>query len=165
MTQGNQPGATPPGVSRAPGARLAKILTSGAWKRVVSNSANGEPAPAAYTIDSAKRLVAVKFRKQLTAREIVAYATALRRDRAFDANFAEIVDLCEVEEIELDAKEALHLADKIDPFSLASKRAFVAQSSTQINSVRLHALLRSHDKNIRIFGSIEEARRWIEMGV
>jgi len=155
----------PPGLSSAPVARLAKILRSGAWKRIVSNSANADPAPAAYTIDSAKRFVSVRFVKKLTVHDIVAYATALRRDPAFDPALAELVDLREVEEVELDAKEALHLADEIDPFSLASRRAFVARTSTQINPARLHALLRSEDKNIRIFGSIEEAKRWVEMGV
>jgi hypothetical protein len=166
MSDNNQPGGElSGGLAGAIGAGLAKMnaLTIGVWGHLTRSSATPEPRPAVYAIDCDKRIVSVRFANQLTTHDIAGYAAALRRDPAFDPQFAEIVDMREVDDIELDAKQALSLADEIDPFSLASKRAFVTQKSGHLNVVRLHALLRGEDENIRVFGSMEEAERWVEM--
>jgi len=166
MFDSNQPrGGLLGGLTAAIGARLAKIndITNGGWGYLTSNSATREPNCPAYAIDCAKRTVSVRFVNKVTARHIAAYAASLRVDPAFDSQFAEIVDLREVDEIELDAEQVLNLADEIDPFSLASKRAFVTQDSVHVNFAKLHALLRGKDENIRVFGSMEEARQWVEI--
>ena len=113
-----------------------------------------------YTIDNEKMLVVVTFTRKLTVRDIERYAKALQSDRSFEPTHSEIVDLTQADELELQAEEFLSLADKIDPFSHESKRAFVVRTSVQNHAARMHRVLRTH-RNIEIFSSLEEAERWI----
>jgi hypothetical protein len=114
-----------------------------------------------YTVNSEKRIVFVRFGHKLTVQDIADYAAALRGDPAFDSRFFELVDLSSVEEVAIDAEQALKLADHVDPFSLESKRAFVIHRPELFRAVRMHQILRSPAENIGIFGSIEEARQWL----
>lgn len=116
---------------------------------------------AAYSIDTAKRLVTVRFAETLTFDDIEDYASALRADRRFDSNFSELVDLREVEEVALSARQMLSLADQVDPFALRSKRAFVVRRQSQINVAHMHRILRPESSNTRVFFSIDEAEQWI----
>ena len=116
----------------------------------------------AYAIDAAKRIVTVRFAETLTFDDIEDYASALRADRRFDPKFSELVDLREVEEVALNARQLLSLADQVDPFALRSKRAFVVRSQTQIDAAHMHRILRPESNNIRVFFSIAEAEQWIE---
>jgi hypothetical protein len=125
---------------------------------------DSEPAPqplsATYSIDSEKRFVLVKFAKRLTFDDIEDYALDLRANPQFSPALSEIVDLRSVEEVELSPQQAMKLADGIDPFLLASKRAFVAQNQNQIVASHMHRILRPSG-NIRVFFSIDEAKLWI----
>ncbi len=125
---------------------------------------DSEPAPqplsATYSIDSEKRFVLVKFAKRLTFDDIEDYALDLRANPQFSPALSEIVDLRSVEEVELSPQQAMKLADGIDPFLLASKRAFVAQNQNQIVASHMHRILRPSG-NIRIFFSIDAAKLWI----
>lgn len=114
-----------------------------------------------YTIDQTKRMVSVEFGNALSVCDIVNYASSLRDNPLFDPDFSELVDLRNVEQLPMGAEQALKLADEIDPFSLAAKRAFVAQKSAAIYAARMHMLLRNENRNIRIFESIEEATQWL----
>jgi len=118
------------------------------------------PSSATYSIDSEKRFVLVKFAKRLTFDIIKDYALDLRANPQFSPAFGEIVDLRSVEEVELSSGQAMKLADGIDPFLLASKRAFVAQNQNQIVACHMHRILRPGG-NIRVFFSIDEAKLWI----
>lgn len=113
-----------------------------------------------YSVDAEKRLVAVTFGKKLTVSDIERYAKLLQLNASFRPNCSEIVDLRQVEELDLKADEFLTLADKIDPFSEDSKRAFVVRTSVQNHAARMHKVLRTQ-RNIEIFRSVEEAERWI----
>ena len=113
-----------------------------------------------YTVDAEKRLVAVTFGKKITVCNIERYAELLQLHTSFRPTYSEIVDLTEVEELDLQADEFLALADKIDPFSQDSKRAFVVKTSVQNHAARMHKVLRTQ-RNIEIFRSLEEAERWI----
>lgn len=115
---------------------------------------------AEYVINQTNRLVVVKFGKKLTVGDIERYAKLLQLNPSFHPDYAEIVDLTQVEELDLQADEFLRLADEIDPFSPEVKRAFVVRSSVQNHAARMHQILRS-PRNIQIFHSIEEAERWI----
>ena len=121
----------------------------------------GEARSSSYTINREKRLVAVCFGQKLTVEDIQGYAEALRRDPAFDAKFSELVDLTRVEEVTVDAGEAIELADRIDPFSPESKRAFVTLRPALFRAVRMHQILRSPAENIAIFESVAEAEQWL----
>ena len=118
------------------------------------------PALPHYVLDPKKRLVSVKFRKKVTARDIERYAASLRANSLFDPDFSEIVDLSDVEELDLQAEEFIRLADEVDPFSLQAKRAFVVRNTIQHHAARMHKILRTQ-RNFEIFRSVSEAERWI----
>jgi hypothetical protein len=148
---------------RVPGAKSTskEHPASETWNRPARKSIFRRPF-SAYSIDTAKRLVTVRFAETLTFDDIEDYAIALRADRRFDPNFSELVDLRDVEEVVLSARQMLSLADQVDPFTLRSKRAFVVRSQGQINAAHMHCILRPESKNIRVFFSIDEAEQWIE---
>jgi hypothetical protein len=113
-----------------------------------------------YHVDTEKKLVSVKFGRKLTVRDIEGYVGRLQLYPSFQPVYAEIVDLSEVEDLDLQADEFLKLADKIDPFSPDAKRAFIVRNSVQNHAARMHKVLRT-PRNIEIFRSVEEAERWI----
>ena len=114
-----------------------------------------------YRLSPQKRLVSVKFGKQLLFYDVQSYTESLTADARFDSGFSEIVDLSDVEEFALSPAETMKLADLADPFRAGAKRAFVARTEMQIRAARMHQLLRNDQVNIRIFGSFEEAEEWI----
>jgi hypothetical protein len=116
--------------------------------------------PVEYEIDAPRRMVIVRFGKMVTFADIVRYSERLRADPSFQPRFAEIADLSEVEELDLQADEFLRLADEIDPFLADARRAFVARTSVQKHAARMHKILRTQ-RNIQIFDSVEKAKRWI----
>jgi hypothetical protein len=115
---------------------------------------------AEYSVDIERRMVIVKFRGKLTVGDIERYSKLLQANPTFQADYSEVVDLTQVEELDLDADEFLRLADEIDPFSPNAKRAFVVRTSVQNHAARMHKVLRVQ-RNIEIFRSIEDAERWI----
>jgi hypothetical protein len=114
-----------------------------------------------YKLSPQKRLVSVKFGRQLSFYDVQSYAERLSADPRFDSGFSEIVDLSDVEELTMSPEEIMRLADMADPFRAGAKRAFVARTDIQIRAARMHQLLRNDQMNIRIFGSLEEAEEWI----
>jgi hypothetical protein len=114
-----------------------------------------------FHVDVERQLVTVTFGNRVTAEEIGEYVQKLRTDPGFEPSFSEIADLREAKEIDLQADEFLKLADEVDPFSPQAKRAFLARTSTQNHAARMHKILRSQ-RNIEIFGTLEDAERWIE---
>jgi hypothetical protein len=118
-------------------------------------------ARSSYAIDTARRCVVVSFTATLAFDDIEQYASHLRRDPRFDPGFSEIVDLRGVDNVVLNPKELTRLADRVDPFELRSKRAFVVQSQGQIHAAHIHRILRPNSSNIRVFVSMDEANDWI----
>jgi hypothetical protein len=92
-------------------------------------------------VDPGRRLVSIKLGKTVTFADIERYAKQLRLNPLFQPEYSEIVDLTEVEELDLQADEFLKLADKIDPFSPAAKRAFVGRTLVQSHAARMHKVL------------------------
>jgi hypothetical protein len=140
------------------------LLRNGVWRqdefasRRDADHANGT---ASFVVKSDRRLVTVKFGKKVQAADIEHYAARLRHDPSFEPGFAEIADLREVEQLDLQAEEFLRLADKVDPFSHEAKRAFVVRTAIQAHAARMHKILLAQ-RNFEIFHSLEEAERWIE---
>jgi hypothetical protein len=114
-----------------------------------------------YRIDADHGRVYVRFAGRLTVNLIGRYTEELRKDRAFEPGWSEIVDLRNVEEIEINAEETIALADQIDPFSLSSRRAFVVSNELQRHRARMQQILRSPSKTIGIFNTMEEAEAWV----
>ncbi|MGB8060664.1 MAG: hypothetical protein WCF26_02055 [Candidatus Sulfotelmatobacter sp.] len=118
---------------------------------------------ATFNVDSAQKLVIVRFGKTVTVRDIERYAARLRKNPAFQPLFSEITDLRDVEKLDLNADEFLRLADEVDPFSDQSKRAFVVRNSVQAHAARMHKILRTQ-RSSEIFQSLEEAEHWVSSG-
>lgn len=115
---------------------------------------------AEYTIDRKQRQVTVKFPRKVTAATIERYSTVLRNNPGFAPDFAEIVDLTDVEELDLHPEEFIRLADEVDPFAPEARRAFIVRTSVQNHAARMHKALRT-SKNLEVFRSREEAQVWI----
>ncbi len=93
-------------------------------------------------VGAEKKLVYVRFAGKVQIDEIAQYARRLLQNPSFHETFSEIVDLTQVEELDLSAQQFLQLADKVDPFSKESKRAFIVRDSTQEQAARLQRILR-----------------------
>jgi len=129
-----------------------------------SERAEGAPhrrIPVEHVVYPGKKLVMVKFGNYLGVRDIERYAILLKADPQFRADFAEIVDLTAVEQLDLQADDFMKLADHVDPFAVDARRAFVARTSMQQHAARMHKILRSK-QNIEIFSSVAAAERWVE---
>lgn len=114
-----------------------------------------------YSIDAGQGVVYVRFGHSMGLAEIEVYARALATNPLFSPKYSEIVDLTAVKDLQLDAEAAVNLADQVDPFDLASKRAFIATSAPQVHAARMHQILWS-EKSIKIFDCETAAREWLE---
>jgi hypothetical protein len=139
----------------------ARIRALEGGSRFKTSSATRRSLSATYSIDLQNRFVLVKFTGRMTFHDIEDYALDLRANPRFSPSLSEIIDLRDVERVDLSPKQAMNLADRVDPFSLGSKRAFVAQSQAQIHASHMHRILRPEGGHIRVFFSIDEARQWI----
>lgn len=150
-------------MTRTPDTKPAKTdhRVSEGGNRFKTVSVTRSSPSASYSIDRQNRFVLVKFTGKVTFDDIGAYVSELRADPRFSPSLSEIIDLRDVEAVELSPKQAMNLADRVDPFALGSRRAFVAQSQAQIHASHMHRILRPEGNNIRVFFSLDEARRWI----
>lgn len=115
---------------------------------------------AEFSIDISRHLVMVRFGPKVTIQTISDYAMRLRAHPYFDPTFAEITDLREANDLDLQADDFLELADQVDPFSVEARRAFVVRTSVQTHAARMHKILHSK-RNIEIFRNMEEAEGWL----
>jgi len=102
-----------------------------------------------------------RFHGKITAADVEQYAAALKKDPLFHPEFAEIVDVSGVEEIQISPEQAIALADTVDPFLLSARRAFVATNDLQRHPARMHQILRSPCKTIAIFDTMAEPEAWV----
>lgn len=118
-------------------------------------------SPFECSVDARKKVVMVKFGRKISEREIERYMRQLRRDPSFASSYHEIVDLTALEEIQVCWEELMRVADVVDPFSFASKRAFIVQNAFQEHEARMYQVLRSARSKIRLCSSMDEAELWI----
>ena len=120
--------------------------------------------PARFHVDAERRLVTVKFDRQVGLLEVVEYLDQLKADPAFDPEFAELVDLTQVVNTDVDFQSAMTIARDKDPFSRKAMRAFVTATTEIVESVHRYQMARGNDGSINVFRTIEEARRWLGLG-
>ncbi len=137
------------------------LADNGAWgEPFVRQDSGNRDGLAKFSVDSEQNLVTVRFGKTVSAGDIERYARQLRESPSFRPSFSEIADLRDVEKLDLKAEDFIRLADQVDPFSLASRRAFVVRNSVQAHAARMHKILRTQ-RSFEIFHSLEEAEQWI----
>lgn len=112
-----------------------------------------------FSNDRDRRLAVVKFEGSVGVQEIAKYAESLVAHPDFDPSFSEFTDLRGVQQFDLQANDFLTLADRVDPFLLAAKRAFVMQTSLQNRAACMPKFLRPH-RTIEIFESVAQAEEW-----
>jgi hypothetical protein len=148
-------------VPMLPNGRAMVLADNRAWgKPFVRQDTGIRDGVAKFSVDSEQKLVTVRFGKTVTAGDIERYAAQLRDSPSFRSGFSEIADLRDVEKLDLKAEDFIRLADQVDPFSLASRRAFVVRNSVQAHAARMHKILRTQ-RSFEIFHSLEEAEQWI----
>ena len=133
----------------------------GTQKALCGKKGRPREMPIRYTIDPNKRIVTAKFGGLLTADVLCQYTKLLRQDPNFSANFSEIADITGVEEVQLSGEQMIQLADSMDPFSHAAKRAFIVHNAFQSHEARMYGILRLSQERTRAFQSYDEAERWI----
>jgi hypothetical protein len=116
-----------------------------------------------YKIDGRRRIVFTAMNGSLSFQQLVAHAVALQSDPRFHASFSELLDVRGVTESDLSFREMVELAQTIDPFSPAARRAIVAGSELMYGTSRMYQSIRDHESNIQVFRSMEEARKWLDI--
>lgn len=114
-----------------------------------------------FKIDESRRIVFTAMTGALTFRQLVSHAVALQSDPRFHASFSELLDVRGVTESDLSFREMLELAQTIDPFSPAARRAIVAQSELMYDTSLMYQSIRGNESNIHVFRGVEEARKWL----
>jgi len=120
--------------------------------------------PARFHVDAERRLVTVKFDSYVGVPEVVEYLEQLKADPAFDPEFAELVDLSQVVNADVDFQSAMTIARDKDPFSRKAMRAFVTPTTEILETIRRYQMARGNDGSINLFRTMEEARRWLGLG-
>ncbi|HEU5234781.1 MAG TPA: hypothetical protein VFU50_18125 [Terriglobales bacterium] len=116
-----------------------------------------------YQIDGKRRIVFTAMAGTLSFRQLVSHAVALQSDPCFHSSFCELLDVRGVTESDLSFREMIELAQTIDPFSPAARRAIVAGSELMYGSSRMYQSIRADESNIQVFRSMEEARKWLDI--
>ena len=112
-----------------------------------------------FVVDSNLKLVTLVADGVLERQHIADYLRALRRDPAFHPEFSELVDLSNVEESRITAKDQEELAT-LDPYAREAKRAFVAPQDVLYGYCRMYQMI-SDQPNIGVFRTKAEAFRWL----
>jgi len=116
-----------------------------------------------YKIDGNRRIVFTAMAGALSFRQLVAQAVALQSDPRFHSSFCELVDVRGVTESDLSFREMVELAQTIDPFSPAARRAIVAGSELMYGTSRMYQSILDDESNIQVFRTMEEAREWLDI--
>lgn len=112
-----------------------------------------------YVIDQARGLVTVVFSGEISATDVAEYLVTLRDDPEYRREFSEFVDLSEVQRSSINAADFERLGG-LDPFSKASRRAFVAPQDSLFGMCRMYELV-SELPNLRAFRTHAEAMEWL----
>jgi hypothetical protein len=117
--------------------------------------------PVQYVIDVEHHVVLTTLGGVVTRHELADYAARLRDDPAFKPDFVELITFERNPEIRLGYLDWHSLAD-CDPFSVASKRAFVIRSSGALyGMIRMFQIARNEPSNIQVFETKDKALLWL----
>jgi hypothetical protein len=118
--------------------------------------------PAFHKIDKERRFVLTTATGVFGMEEALAHRARLVVDPDFDPSYSQLVDLTHVTRIDLRAGDLRQLA-KQDPFSLASRRAFLVSSDLGFGLSRMYEMFReaTGEHGIRVFRNLDEALDWV----
>lgn len=116
-----------------------------------------------YSLDVQAGIVFTIFADTLTRDDMVELSARLRADPDFDPRFSELLDVTELKSANVTYADFNELSLNLDPFSRTSKRAFVAVTgTTPYGLCRMYqAIGADTGRDIQVFGTVGEARRWL----
>jgi hypothetical protein len=116
--------------------------------------------PADYTIDSARRVLVVRFWGRLSRSDAIAIRSRLRADPAFDPSLNDLVDLTDVTAIDLTAEDLQHFGGT--PLARGIRYAVVATTPLTYGIARVFQAYReSQGAPIEVFHDRASAERWV----
>jgi hypothetical protein len=119
--------------------------------------------PITTVIDSARKVVFTTCTGTVTIAEVAETCIQLARDPAFDPGYSHLNDLTSISEVHLSATELKDfVAQKLDPFSEVSKRAFVASEPHVFGMARMYESLINHP-NLTVARTLEEGRQHLDL--
>ena len=120
----------------------------------------------AFTVVEEKNGVFIRFYDTITADDVfrsMKTIWSLPRWQEFRYEICDLRDLTAGTVDESDMKSFAHLDNAATIGARRSKLAFVATQPEAIDMCRLYLqVVRSEDLDVRVFASIDEARRWVE---
>jgi hypothetical protein len=121
--------------------------------------------PCDYEIDLANRVVRARAWGVLTCAEAAATRTRFAGDPAFRPDFSQLYDFREVTRVDMTGEEIRDFA-RFSPFAPGARRAAVATQSAVYGVLRMLGIQREvsgGQDEIRIFKSLEDAVKWLEL--
>jgi hypothetical protein len=120
--------------------------------------------PADYKIDTSKRMVFSIAYGNLTDQDVFAHQDKLCNDPDFDPGFSQLIDCTNVTHIDDLSTEGIYALAEKDPFSLGSRRAFVAPYNPEFNTFRIYEILTTvHKDVVVVFKDMEEAYEFLNL--
>ena len=117
--------------------------------------------PIVHTIDPERRVVQSRLWDVVTETDAWGSAAALMNDPSFDPTFAQLADMREMKQVEVDQNTVRELA-VMRIFAPESKRALVVASDLQYGIGRMTtSYAEAGDQQIAIFRTVAEAERWL----
>jgi len=116
-----------------------------------------------YKIDKEKRLVTVSIWDNVDKVSVLKFRREIQADPDFSSDFNQLAEYQPNTKLDVTSQEVDELRIG-DPFSAASRRAFVAHSDLLYGYARMYSSLMeaSGFDNIKVFRNMEEAVMWIE---
>ena len=119
--------------------------------------------PITTVIDSARKVVFTTCTGTLTLAGVAETCIQLARDPAFDPAYSHLNDLTGISDLHLSAAELKDfVAQKLDPFSATSRRAFVASEPLVFGMARMYESLINHP-NFTVARTLEEGREHLDL--
>jgi hypothetical protein len=118
--------------------------------------------PTFHKIDKERRLVMSSGSGVLNKEEALAYRARLLADPDFDSSYSQLLDLTHITRFDLNSSDLRQLAEG-DPFSAASRRAFLVPNDLSFGLGRMYEIFReaTGEHGIRIFRDLDDALDWV----
>ena len=120
--------------------------------------------PLTYMIDASRRIIVARASGVLTEDDLRSVRMLMQGDRAFNRNFAQLLDLRAATEVNVSVPAMARLAAS-SAFAPGVRRAFVGITDAQYNMAWTFAMLSEpHNQLVHVFRDISVAEAWLMEG-
>jgi hypothetical protein len=118
--------------------------------------------PVDYTIDKSLKMVFSVAHGELTDQDVFSHQEKLRNDPDFDPNYSQLADCTKVTKAEDLSTDAIYELARRNPFTVKSKRAFVAPKKLLYGLLRMFQILTvDYADDLNVFKELSEAREFL----